>query len=227
MSSLSDDEIDGLANRLAMLASADGEADNAGRAVGAMARRLGLTGGQLKAMFLEGARNGGTGRLGELSGQVSALQAETHALRDTLRKAEVAARALQRDRDSLREEVAHLNAALDERRGAKRSRRVSAGIAALAVVVAAGLVIVGQRLTTDSETTATAGGPPAFHEAVVRDRPIPFRRTPETNGEAIEMLSAGTRLPVHKVLWHGLQQWVEVESKGQTGYVPSTDVNLF
>ena len=37
-----------------MLASEDGEADNAGRAVGAMARRIGLTGGDLKRIFLAG-----------------------------------------------------------------------------------------------------------------------------------------------------------------------------
>jgi len=36
---MSEDEIGRLANRLAMLVSDDGEADNAGRAVGALARR--------------------------------------------------------------------------------------------------------------------------------------------------------------------------------------------
>lgn len=55
----SEEEIERLANRLAMLVSDDGEADNAGRAVGSLARRLGLTGGQLKAIFMAGAESAG------------------------------------------------------------------------------------------------------------------------------------------------------------------------
>jgi hypothetical protein len=59
---LTTEDIERLASRVAMLASEDGEADNAGRAVGQMARRLGLSGGDLKAMFLDGARHDAQGR---------------------------------------------------------------------------------------------------------------------------------------------------------------------
>ena len=75
MTNLNEDDIDGLANRLALLASGDGEADNAGRALGAMARRLGLTGGELKALFLDGARAGRV-NVALLTARIAALEAE-------------------------------------------------------------------------------------------------------------------------------------------------------
>ena len=228
MSSLSDEDIDGLANRLALLASGDGEADNAGRAVGALARRLGLTGGQLKAMFLEGARTGGTGtaRLAVLSARVEQLESEAETMRDTLRKAEVAARALQRDRDSLRDEVEHLHGALGERRRSRRSRRAVMLAAAGAVALAVVLLIYGPRLSAGPERPDFVGGAAQFRIAVVRDRAIVLRRAPEPTAEALADLPVGTQLTVRRMLWHGLQQWVEVELNGQIGYVLSTDVDL-
>ena len=58
MGEVSGEDIERLAARVAMLVSDDGEADNAGRAVGQLARRLGLSGGDLKAMLLAGAGPG-------------------------------------------------------------------------------------------------------------------------------------------------------------------------
>jgi hypothetical protein len=55
---VSGEDVERLAARVAMLVSDDGEADNAGRAVGQLARRLGLSGGDLKAMLLAGAGPG-------------------------------------------------------------------------------------------------------------------------------------------------------------------------
>ena len=50
MGEVSGEDLERLANRMALLVSDDGEADNAGRAVGQLARRLGLSGGDLKAL---------------------------------------------------------------------------------------------------------------------------------------------------------------------------------
>lgn len=225
MTNLNEDDIDGLANRLALLAFGDGEADNAGRALGAMARRLGLTGGELKALFLDGARAGRV-NVALLNARIAALEAEAEAMRETLRKAEILARALQSDRDALQEEVEELHGMLDQRRGARQTRRALGIAATVAVAVTAWLVLFGPRLHLSDDTVPTVDGTPQYRTAVIRDRLTPLRRTPDITAEVLANVPIGTRLPLHKLLWHGLQQWAEVELNGQTGYVLSTDVDL-
>jgi hypothetical protein len=40
------------------------------------------------------------------------------------------------------------------------------------------------------------------------------------------MLAEGTHVVVRRTLWRNLQQWVEVEFDGKSGYVLSTEINL-
>ncbi len=228
MSGLDDDGIEGLANRMAMLVSDDGEADNAGRAVGTLARKLGLSGGQLKAMFMAGA--GGAAHVARAAAQaarIAELEAETETLRETLRKAEVAARALQRDRDSLRNEVEELGGIIDQRRTARQARLAIGVVTALAVVGGLWVVMYGPRIHLVAEERASnLSGSPFFRTAVIRDRASVMHKDPSSDSPALTTLTIGTHLVVHKTLWHDLQQWVEVELNGQTGYVLSTDVDL-
>lgn len=226
---VSEEEIERLASRLAMLVSDDGEADNAGRAVGTLARRLGLSGGQLKAIFLQGVAAGGLkGQLqAEQTARIGALEREVAMLRDTLRKAEQAARGLQRDRDALRGQTEQLNSELDGRRAARRGRLAAVLAAALAVGGAIWMAGFGPRLHVGGDhTERTAAGEPIYHLAVIRDGDTKLHSAPENASPVLATLPAGARLTVHKTLWHNLEQWVEVELNGTVGYVPSTVVDL-
>jgi hypothetical protein len=37
----------------------------------------------------------------------------------------------------------------------------------------------------------------------------------------------GTRLVVRRVLWNMMMQWAEVEMGGLSGYVPTTDLEMY
>ena len=229
MGSVNGDDIERLANLLALLASDDGEADNAGRAVGATARRLGLSGGQLKAIFKAGVKAvvGDSPRLAEQTARINALTDEVEGLRDTLRKAEVAARALQRDRDALRGEVEELHGQLDQRRSARQARFAIGLVAALGVVGAVWVAAYGPKLHLVAQERAdNLAGSPFYRTAIIRDRATVMHRDPDSASPDLATLTIGTHLMVHKTLWHNLQQWVEVELNGQVGYVLSTDVDL-
>ncbi len=222
MSGIGEEEIERLANRLAMLVSDDGEADNAGRAVGALARRLGLTGGQLKAIFMAGADSAVA-----QSARVRRLERETVRLRERLGEAESTAEMLQRERDSLLRENEELQAEVASLRQGGRMR----WIAALAFVVMLGggaaLVAWGPKLRLGGgEAVAPQQGAPVWRTAIVHDRPAVLRSAPDTGAPALATLAPGTRLTVQRQLWHNLTQWVEVEHDGQTGYVLSTEVDL-
>lgn len=227
MAGVSDEEIARLANRLAMLVSDDGEADNAGRAVGALARRLGLSGGQLKAIFMAGAESAGaqTVRLASQANKIRVLESHAKSLREALAGAEAVGRQHARERDALREEVASLRAAL----GARRQRRRVGWMAVLAMlVVAGGLGAVGYSLPWlyGALHTAPSGGAPVYHTAQVRDRASVLRQQPDPAAPEVATLPVGARLTVRRVLWHNLMQWVEVDFDGKSGFVLSTDVDL-
>lgn len=230
MNGVNDDEIERLANRMAMLVSDDGEADNAGRAVGALARRLGLSGGQLKAIFMAGADSAAasarTFQQAEQAARIARLEAEIASLNETLRKTEAASRSLVRERDALHSETEELHEALDQRRSARQAKLAVGLIAVIAVIGAGWLVRSGPRLRIASDVPDQQSGSPFYHTAVIRDRSVPMHREPEDSSASVATLAIGTRLTVRRTLWHNLQQWVEVEVGGQTGYVLSTDVDL-
>ena len=219
MSGIGEEEIERLANRLAMLVSDGGEADNAGRAVGQLARRLGLTGGQLKAIFMAGADSAAAQNV-----RVRRLERETVRLRERLEVTEAEALTLRRERESLRREVAELQAALDARRLGRRMRWFAAVAVVVMLAGAAALVGFGPKLRVGEATLSAAA--PAGRIAVVHDRPAPLRREPARDAPVLATLPPGAQLRVRRLLWHDLTQWVEVEHDGQSGYVLSTEVDL-
>ena len=221
MSGVSEEEIERLANRLALLVSDGGEADNAGRAVGALARRLGLSGGQLKAIFMAGADSAAAQNV-----RVRRLERETVRLRERLEAAEAGMLDLQRERDALRREAEELQAELFGRRRGRRLRWVAGIGAAVVFAGAAAFVAYGPKLHLGSERVAAPTGPPTWRTATVHDRPALLRREPDAASPAEAVLDPGTRLVVRRLLWRNLTQWVEVEHDGQTGYVLSTEVDL-
>lgn len=227
MARMSDDEIEHLANRMAMVVSDNGESDNAGRAVGALARRLGVSGGQLKAIFMAGAESAGaqTAQLAEQAALIEKLQADLEFVREAQRRAEITARALQRERDALRHEAEQLHDALDGKRSARQVRVAMAVVAVLAVVGAGWLAVRGPKLHVFAVEQPVTGVP-TYHSAVVRDGDTVMRHDPDSASAAVATLTNGTRLVVKRVLWHNLRQWVEVEMGSETGYVLSTDVEL-
>ena len=220
MSGVSEEEIERLANRLAMLVSGDGEADNAGRAVGALARRLGLTGGQLKAIFMAGADSAAA-----QNARVRKLEREIAQLRAQLQETEAAALVVQHERDALAREATDLHGELTARRHGTRLRRLSYVASALMVAGAAALVVYGPKLRV-GEQAAPQDATPHYATAVVHDRAAALHRDPDAASPALATLAPGTRLAVHRLFWRNLAQWVEVEYLGQTGYVLSTEVDL-
>ncbi len=220
MSGVSEDEIERLANRLAMLVSDGGEADNAGRAVGALARRLGLSGGQLKAIFMAGADSAAA-----QTARVRRLEREIARLRERLETAEAEAATLRQERDGLRREGAALQAALDAQRRTRQLRRLAVGTILGLAVAAAALVAYGPKLRIGDEPVPASGGP-VYHTATVHDRPAALRRDPEAGAPVLAMLPPGTQLAVRRLVWRNLTQWVEVVQGDASGYVLSTEVDL-
>ena len=226
---MSEDEIARLGNRLAMLVSDDGEADNAGRAVGQLARRLGLSGGQLKAIFMAGVEAGGaqTAHMARQDARIRDLEEHLDQTRETLRRTEHAMRSAEREREVLQHEAQHLQGVLHRRRS---SRRVGAltGLAVAAVLAGAGWLIVrGPAQTLLSAPTKSDGaGAAVYRTGIVHEANVPLRKDPDTAAPALATLPEGTTVVVRRTLWHNLEQWVEVEVGGQTGYVLGTEINL-
>lgn len=233
MSDVGGEDIERLANRVAMLISDDGEADNAGRAVGQLARRLGLSGGDLKAMVLAGA--GKSYRPGTSPG-LHKLEQELDALRRELRAAQDAARTAQQDRDALVTENGAMRVAMYRHRAGMRLRRLVLGLGLIgAVSVAAGVAL----FTPDSITLSgpapqgATGLRPRGDGVSVVTRMVPVgpggavvRRDPDTASPVVTRLGAGYEVLVQRMVSRGAIQWFQVEANGQVGYVMVTEVAL-
>ena len=227
MAGMSEEEIGRLANRLAMLVSDTGEADNAGRAVGQLARRLGLSGGQLKAIFMAGVEAGGAqaARLAEQTRRIAELEDELDQTREALRRSEVAMRTAQRDREALRLETEALREAIDRRRTSRQVRWAVGLVVVAGLLGGAWLAVYGPALHL-IDRQAGADGSPFYRSGVVHEANVALRKAPDTAAPALAMLTEGTHVAVRRTLWHNLEQWVEVEVGGQIGYVLSTEINL-
>jgi hypothetical protein len=207
-------DLERLAARLAMLASDDGEADNAGRAVGALARRIGLSGGDLKRIFLAGA----TGLEGRES--QDRLRAELSELRQNFSM-------LDGERDALREENGRLKARLARLRANTRKWGLAGGALAVVALVVVGLVAWGSE-------PQPAAAPPAAQQvqgvrraAIVRAGGALLFGVPDRAGMPLAALPAGERVQVRRLVWKELFQWAEVVAPGGwTGYVLTTDIDL-
>lgn len=219
MSTPSRDDLERLANRLALLASGDGEADNAGRAVGQMARRLGLSGGDLKQIFLAGA------------GQAPAKPAErgdTLTLRREIQELEQALRQAQAERDAARGELTSRKIGDYRVRAARRSRiALIAALLPIGVMAALAVAMFGPDLSVSrgppDSAPATLGAPAS---AIVRSRAALLYREPDRVSPVITTLAAGSSLAVQKLVWNMMSQWALVETGSATGYVPVTDIEL-
>jgi hypothetical protein len=224
---MNDEEIGRLANRLALLVSDDGEADNAGRAVGALARRLGLSGGQLKAIFMAGLDSAGTSaaRVAELQARLEALETDLEQTREALRRAEAGGRAMQRERDALRAEAEQLHGALDRRR-TSRQVFVVVGVVVLAGLAGGAWLAVNGPTLHLTDRLAHADTSPFYRNGIVHERNVVLHSAPDTAAPTLLVLTEGTQVVVRRTLWHNLQQWVEVEVGGKSGYVLGTEVNL-
>jgi hypothetical protein len=209
----SEGDLERLADRVAMLAAEDGEADNAGRAVGALARRIGLTGGDLKRIFLVGAASSG---------------AETAALREHVDSLDAERRALAWERDVLRAENGKLLDRVRRLRATLQGCAAAAGGVLAVALLAGGIAWVGH-----AGRSAPAEPPPpvaspagAQRTALVRPGGALLFRQPERVGPAIA-LPGGQRLTIRRLVWKSLFQWAEVETPdGGVGYVLTTEIDL-
>ncbi len=224
---LKDEDIEGLASRLAMLVSEDGEADNAGRAVAAQARKMGLSGGQLKGIFLSGigALAAKAVRLAEQDQRVKELEADLREAREAALRIDALARSMQRERDALRVESEQLHEALDRRR-TSRQVRVAVGIVIVAGLGGGAWLAVSGKVLHWRDRDAQADSSPFYRSGIVHEKNVVLRKEPDTAAESLAVLTEGTQLVVKRTLWHNLEQWVEVEVGGQRGFVLSTEVNL-
>ncbi len=202
-----------------MLASGGGEADNAGRAVGQMARRLGLSGGDLKQIFLAG------------TGQPMPKKPEAPdptGMRREIQELESALRQALIERDAAQAELTNLKIGQYRVRAARRGRfSLAIAVIPVAILAVIGVAMFGPDMTvTRSLPAAPAPSMGAPRNAVVRGRAALLYKEPDRVSMVIGTLSVGTPLVVHKLVWNMMAQWAEVESGAGAGYVAVTDVEL-
>ena len=224
----SPEDLERLASRLAMLISEDGEAENAGRAVGQLSRRLGLTGGQLKAIFLAGiqAADGSAPLRPDAFDResVASAQSEIEELRGLLDRSDGERRrlagrvaALEGDNEALRE-------AADRARVTGRIMRVAGVVIVLAGLLGGGLAWVRPTLRMHNDTSPKAG--PFQRLATAGPSGTTLFLQPEVTSPVTGRLPARSPLPVRRLLWRGFTQWVETQAGGQVAYAPATEVDL-
>lgn len=225
---MSDDDIERLASRLAMVVSEDGEAENAGRAMGQLARRLGLTGGELKEIFVAGASVAGTTAYqARHNGEAERLAAEIATLRHSLRLLEASGRNVEYERDALQREVSALRGLLARR---QTKSRVPLAVG-LAVLLAVGVAGAASYLMPPSGPAVALTAVPAAQDAgrrvaVVRNAGTVVYQQPDRGAPVLATLPAGMPVVVHRLLWNMMMQWAEVDIGSGTGYVLTTDIDL-
>ncbi len=232
MAEVSQEDIERLAARVAMLVSEDGEAANAGRAVGQLARRLGLSGGDLKQLFLNGTL--GPSRKPRPAEPAGAQQ-EIATLKRSLRRLENVIQNLQEERDQLVVEAGQIRLSMYRSR-ARRRQNVTIGIIGLLVLLLVGTIVgfADFNLTPRPQAKAPAGGAPNAPwkpapgtTASVRSARGTLYTEADTTSAPLTYLPAGTKVQVRRLLWNMMTQWAEVEALGKIGYVPMTEIDLF
>ncbi len=209
---------------MALLTGEPGEAANAGRMMGATARRLGLSGGDLKDIFLTGLaarRSAAAGGLG------------TEELHERLAAAHAEARLAGRERDALRGENQNLKAGLTRLRRRALAALAGGGLALLAgVLVARGVAWTGGSPAVPAAPAVPGGTAPeavlsaGARVAVVRSGGAVLFPAPHRGASDIR-LAAGQRVVVRRLVWSDLIQWAEVEVPGgAAGYLATTELDL-
>lgn len=232
MAEVSEEDLERLASRMAMLVSEAGEADNAGRAVASLARRIGMSGGQLKAFFLAGAAESlhptqRTRRPNDAIDQVDRLERELSAVRHGLKLTEVQARNAMRERDALRVENNALLEALDRTRSTGLVGKYL-GVAAIAAMLLGSAVLYAAPSLHKAEPVRVERhvASPSLRAGVIRYHGANVLRAPEQGAMLVVLLPAGTQVGVRQVVWRALMQWAEIEVDGMSGYVLTTDIDL-
>ncbi len=203
------EDIARLAARVAMLAADDGEAENAGRAVGRLARRLGLSGGDLRQMVLDGAAAAARRAQAEAGESCRPLAAEATAKEERLAA----------ENSALRRRLAALQQG-------RRRMRFAAAAGVLAVAVLALALAIGPSRAPLTPVTAARRGT-ARRMVPVRAGGARLRRAPLESARIIAVLPPGQQVWVRRLLWQDLWQWAEVELPGgQIGYVLTTEIDL-
>jgi hypothetical protein len=225
MSDTSNEDLERLASRMALLVAEGGEADAAGRAVGAMARKLGLSGGHLKAIFLAGAgRLGAVGRqAAEQSARAERAEDLAHGLRHSLDQIDFALAQAQRDASQLREENERLRDALDRARTGRQVQLILGVLVLLALTGGFAFAWFGAVWRPHPVSSAEAG---LAHGAFVRRAGVDLRAQPDFSAPVIGHLAGGTRVPVQGLSWHNFVQWAELRLGDRTGYCAATDLDL-
>jgi hypothetical protein len=238
LAEVSEEDVERLASRLAMLVSEEGEAENAARALSQLARKLGMTGGQLKEMFLTGASTRPVAARQPRLGEVDRLEREIATLRRGLQRQQADLHNAERERDALHVEIEHLRGALFKIQTTSHAQRIIGGIVLVAVIVAAavGYVVPAARqapapepvaqVKPPDDPTAADQRPISKRFATVRSARTFVYRDPDQGSPVIASLTPGSSLVVHRLLWNMLQQWAEVEVASGIGYVLTTDIDL-
>lgn len=230
MAEVSQEDIERLAARVAMLVSDDGEADNAGRAVGQLARRLGLSGGDLKQLFLNGTL--GLSRKPRPAEPVGAQQ-EIASLKRSLRRLENVIENLQEERDQLVSAAGQSRLALYQARARQRQNWVIGGVGLVVLLVVGAVVgfadfnFAPRQQALPGTVAAVPWKPAPGTTASVRSARGTLYAEADTTSSPVTYLPAGTKVQVRRVLWNMMTQWAEVEALGKTGYVPMTEIDLF
>lgn len=214
-------DLERLANRLALLVSSDSESDNAGRAVAAMARRIGLSGGDLKAMFLAGAASGGraAGGLDRAEGRASVLQDTVEQLQSNLQESERKLRSLGQQLHETRTQAERVLAR------SKMERTIAA--AALLVLLAGGTATwFGSEVDGQALQSAVPPSSPLVHMARVGSGGATVYADTDNRSAVLAQLSPGTPFPVHVLVWHSLNQWAQSSIGPFTGYVAASELQL-
>jgi hypothetical protein len=242
LAEVSEEDIERLASRLAMLVSEDGESEAAGRAVAHLARRLGMTGGELKEMFLAGAVGRPRARAPQPApaAELERMEREIAALRRGAREAESELRHAERERDALASEAERLRGALFRLQTISHVRRNIGGIVLVAVLIAGA---VGYMIPIFSRApTAPVPAPQAMQApatklpgderpdvrriATVRGARTPVYSEPDQSSRVIASLTPGSSVVVHRLFWNMLLQWAEVEVGSGVGFVVTTDIDV-
>ena len=253
LADVSEEDIERLASRLAMMVSEEGEAANAGRAVAQLARRLGLTGGELKEMFLQGAAGGGFHRPPPPSpaarDDIERLEREISTLRKGLRLIEASHRDLAYERDALLGELEGLRNTAETARVTSQLRTVLIGVVLLALAGAGSVgvlmsigdstprqmsvvppptaqIVPGAQPAVAPHPLAPDYGPVTRRVAVVRNGRAVIYRQPDRSTTAVATLQSGMPVVVRRVFFNLQTQWAEVEVGSALGYVLTTDIDL-
>jgi hypothetical protein len=230
LTDVSREDIERLANRLALLVSDDGEAENAGRAIGQLARRLSLTGGDLKEMFLSGATVAGpaTRQARQATSEAERLENEVFALRTSLRQALLDVTNAEQERDALYHQVAALQTIVFKRNTNTKMRRVGGSVVLLAAGIAAFFAYIVPIMRGPERPAFLAPDAALVGKrvATVRASRTTIYIRPDREAPVMGVLPSGTRVAVRRVFWNLLMQWAEIELAGATGYVFSTDLEM-